>query len=74
MDRLIREETGELIDLLMPFKDDNKIEIEVYETISGRYVDTTTADIAFVEDAWDPILRIDVKAEKPRTFLKWGHT
>lgn len=51
MDRLIREETGELIDLLMPFKDDDKIEIEVYETISGRYVDTTTADIAFVEDA-----------------------
>lgn len=32
---------GELIDLLMHYSDDDEIEIEVYETISGHYVDTT---------------------------------
>ena len=32
---------GELIDLLMHYSYDDEIEIEVYETISGCYVDTT---------------------------------
>lgn len=50
---------GELIDLLMHYSDDNEIKIEVYETISGHYVDTT-ADIAIVEDAYaDPKLHLD---------------
>lgn len=58
---------GELIDLLMHYSDDD--EIEVYETISGYYVDTT-ADIALVEDACGPVFRIDVEAEKLRKFLR----
>ena len=33
---------GDLIDLLMTCNDD-EIEIKVYETISGKYVDTTAA-------------------------------
>lgn len=60
---------GELIDLLMHYSDDDEIEIEVYETISGHYVDTT-ADIALVEDACGPVFRIDVEAEKLRKFLR----
>ena len=60
---------GELIDLLMLFEDDDEIEIEVYETTSTRYVDTT-ADISFVEDACGPVLWIDFKAESLRKFLK----
>lgn len=58
----------ELIDLLMLYPDDDEIEIEVYETISGHYVDTS-ADMAIVEDACGPVLRIDVEAEKIRRFL-----
>ena len=58
---------GELIDLLMHYSDDD--EIEVCETISGCYVDTT-ADIAIVEDACGPVFRIDVEVEKFREFLR----
>lgn len=58
---------GELIDLLMHSSDDD--EIEVYETISGCYVDTT-ADIAIVEDTCGLVFRIDVEAEKLRKFLR----
>ena len=60
---------GELIDLLMHYSDDDKIEIEVYETISGYYVDTT-ADITIVEYACGPVFRINVEAEKLRKFLR----
>lgn len=63
----IAVKAGELIDLLMHYSDDD--EIEVYETTSGCYVDTT-ADIAIVEDACGPVFRIDVEAEKLQKFLR----
>ena len=34
---------GDLIDLLMLYDNDDEIEIEIYETGSGRYVDSTSA-------------------------------
>lgn len=48
-----------LIEYLMTCMDDEKIEIEIRETVSGKYIDST-ADITIVEDAWTPTLRIDV--------------
>lgn len=58
---------GELIDLLMHYSDDD--EIEVYETISGCYVDTT-ADIAAVKCTCSPVFRIDVEAGRLRKPLR----
>lgn len=52
-----------LIEYLMTCMDDEEIEIEIRETVSGKYIDTT-ADITIVEDAWTPTLRIDVEAGK----------
>jgi hypothetical protein len=61
---------GALIDLLMHYSQDDEVEIEVYETISGLYIDTT-ADITVVEkDTLVPTLKIDVEAEKLRNFMK----
>lgn len=59
---------GDLIDLLMEFRDDDEIDIEVYETISGKFVDSTSA-VTFVDDAISPTLRIDFEAEKFRKLL-----
>ena len=60
---------GDLIDLLMAYQNDDEIEIEIYETISGHYVDTT-ASVSIVEDnAFVPMLRIDVEAGKFKEFL-----
>ena len=42
-----------LIEYLMTCMDDEEIEIEIRETVSGKYIDTT-ADITIVEDAWAP--------------------
>jgi hypothetical protein len=44
---------GALIDLLMHYSQDDEVEIEVYETISGLYIDTT-ADITVVEKDTPP--------------------
>ena len=52
-----------LIEYLMTCMDDEEIEIEIRETSSGKYIDTT-ADITIVEDTCAPTLRIDVEAEK----------
>ena len=52
-----------LIEYLMTCMDDEEIEIEIRETVSGKYIDTT-ADITIVEDAWTPTLRIYVEAGK----------
>ena len=52
-----------LIEYLMTCMDDEEIEIEIRETVSGKYIDTT-ADITIVEDAWTPTLRIDVEGPK----------
>lgn len=60
---------GDLMDLLMAYQNDDEIEIEIYETISGRYVDTT-ASVSIVEDgAFVPTLRVDVEAGKFKEFL-----
>ena len=59
---------GDLMDLLMAYSDDEEIEIEIYETISGRYIDTT-ADIAVVENGLGLVFKIDVEAEKFRKYI-----
>ena len=60
---------GDLIDLLMPYQNDDEIEIKIYETASGHYIDTT-ASISVVEnDAFVPALRIDVEAGKFKELL-----
>lgn len=56
------------MDLLTEYGDDEEIEIEIYETISGRYIDTT-ADIAVVEDGLGLVFKIAVKAEKFRKYI-----
>ncbi len=53
----------------MTCNDNDEIEIEVYETISGKYIDFT-ADITIVEDTCGPTFRIDIEAEKVRKFLR----
>ena len=60
---------GDLIDLLMSYQNDDEIEIKIYETASGHYMDTT-ASISVVEnDAFVPTLRIDVEAGKFKELL-----
>lgn len=60
---------GDLIDLLMPYQNDDEIEIKIYETASGHYMDTT-ASISVVEnDAFVPTLRIDMEAGKFKELL-----
>lgn len=60
---------GDLIDLLMFYDKDDEVEIEIYETGSDKYVDTT-ADIQIAEgDAFVPTLRIDVEAGKFKKYL-----
>ena len=61
----------ELMSLLSAYEDDDEIEIEIYETMSGKYVDTT-ANITISDDdlAFVPVLKIDVEAEKFRKFLR----
>lgn len=60
---------GDLIDLLMSYQNDDEIEIEIYETTLGHYIDTT-ASISIVEnDAFVPTLKIDVEAGKFKDFL-----
>ncbi len=58
---------GDLIDLLMTYNDD-EIKIKVYETISGKYVDTAAA-VTIAEDVAVPTLRIEVEAGKFNNFL-----
>ena len=58
---------GDLIDLLMTCNDD-EIEIKVYETISGKYVDTTAA-VTIADDVAVPTHRIEVEAGQFNNFL-----
>jgi len=60
---------GDLIDLLMTYSNDDEIEIEVYETISGKYVDSSCDITISEESALVPTLKVDVEAEKFRSFL-----
>lgn len=48
---------------------DYQIEIEIYETITGKYVDPTSAIQIVVEDAFVPTLRMDVEAGKFKKYL-----
>lgn len=61
--------TGDLIDLLKLYDNDGEIEIEIYETITGKYVDTTAAIQIVEEDAFVPTLRIDLEAGKFKKCL-----
>lgn len=60
----------ELIDFLSDFPDDDEIEIEIYGTVTGQYIDTTAA-VAFtnVEETLGPVLQIDIEAGKLQKFL-----
>ena len=60
---------GDLIDLLMTYDNDDDIEIEIYETVTGKFVDTTAAIQIVEEDAFVPTLRIDVEAVKFKKYL-----
>ena len=48
---------------------DDEIEIEIYETGSGRYVVSTSAVQIVDEDVFVPTLRIDVKAGRFKKSL-----
>ncbi len=54
---------SELLDYLQLFDNDDELEIDVYETISSKYIDST-ADIVIDEKALVPTLRIDIEAGK----------
>lgn len=60
---------GDLIDLLMLYDNDDEVEIEIYETGTGKYVDTTAAIQIVEEDTFVPTLRIDVEAGKFKKYL-----
>ena len=59
---------GELIDLLMLYDKDDEVQIEIYETLSDNYIDTTAAITIAEENVNVPTLRIDVEAGKFKAF------
>lgn len=59
---------GELIDLLMLYDKDDEVQIEIYETLSDNYIDTTAAITIVEENVNVPTLRIDVEAGKFKAF------
>lgn len=59
---------GELIDFLMLYDKDDEVQIEIYETLSDNYIDTTAAITIVKENANVPTLRIDVEAGKFKAF------
>lgn len=63
---------GTLIDFLLNYDNNDKIEIEVYETNSGKYIDTT-ADVTYSVDAslCVPTLKIDVDAERINSIINF---
>ena len=60
---------GELSDLLMFNDEDDEVQIEVYETLSENYIDTTAAITIVEEHVYVPTLRIDVEAGKFKVLL-----
>ena len=48
---------------------DAEIEIEIYETGTGKYIDTTAAITIVEEDVFVPTLKIDVEADKFKKCL-----
>lgn len=61
---------GDLIDLLMTYSSDDEIEVEVYETISGEFVDSSGDIIISEENVLVPTLKVDVEGGKFKKFLK----
>ena len=61
---------SDLIDLLVTYSNEDEIAIEVYETISGKFVDSSCDITISEENAFVPTLKVDVEAEKFRNFLK----
>ena len=59
---------GELIDFLMLYDKDDEVQIEIYETLSDNYIDTTAAITIVEENVNVPTLRIDVEAGKFKAF------
>lgn len=61
---------GSLIDYLRNFDEDDEIEIEIHETVTGKYIDSTAA-IAISENnlTFGPALQIDIEAALLRKFL-----
>ena len=59
---------GDLINLLMSYDESDEVEIEIYETVSGQYIDTTAAISIVEEGAFVPTLRIDAGAGKFKNF------
>ncbi len=57
------------MELLKAYGDEEEIEIEIYEAVSGKYIDTI-ADIAVVEDGLGLVFKIDVEAGKFRKYIK----
>ncbi len=53
----------ELLDYLDTFDYDDELEIDIYETITKRYIDTTF-DIRIDTEGINPTLVIDVEAGK----------
>lgn len=60
---------GDLIELLQLYDNDDEVEIEIYETVTGQYIDTTASIRVVEEDAFVPTLRIDVEAGKFKKYL-----
>lgn len=60
---------GDLINLLMSYGKSDDVEIEIYETGSGQYIDATAAISVVEEGAIVPTFRINVEAEKFKDFL-----
>ncbi len=54
---------GDLINLLMSYDKSDEVQIEIYETLSGQYIDTTAAISITENGVFPPTLRIDVEAE-----------
>ena len=55
----------DLIEFLNVFDRDHEVEIAVYETETGNYVDTTAAvTIADIQTALGPVLQLDVEANR----------
>ena len=60
---------GDLIDLLMLYDNEDEVEIEIYETGTGKYVHKTAAIQIVEEDAFVTTLRIDVGTGKFKKYL-----
>lgn len=58
--------TGDLINLLMSYDESDEVEIEIYDTLSGQYIDTTAAISVAEDGVFVPTLRIDVETGKFR--------